>query len=76
MGRIRRQFWLESALALGCGALAAFTVVRRDWIEALTGLDPDGRSGSVEWLIVAALTACCVVAGRAALRELHHAALV
>jgi hypothetical protein len=76
MGTVRRQFWLESALALGCGALALLTLGWRDWIEALTGVDPDRHSGSVEWLIVAALAACCVVAGRAALRELQRAAPV
>jgi hypothetical protein len=73
MGKIRRQFWLESALALACGALAALTLVWRGWIEALTGLDPDHHSGSLEWIVVAGLATCSIVVGRAALNELRPA---
>jgi hypothetical protein len=31
------------------------TIFWPDWIEALTGYDPDRHDGSVEWLIVIAL---------------------
>jgi hypothetical protein len=37
-----------------CG-LAVFTIFWPDWIEALTGYDPEQHDGSVEWLIVIAL---------------------
>jgi hypothetical protein len=38
----------------------------RDWIEALTGFDPDHHNGSFEWLIVAGLFAASVLVARAA----------
>ena len=40
-----------------------------DWIEALTGWDPDHHNGSVEWLIVVALLAVAVAIGIMARRD-------
>jgi len=49
----RRRFWIE----LGAGAVAAIallaTLISREWIEAVFGVDPDHGSGSLEWAIVA-----------------------
>ncbi|MDQ6805926.1 MAG: ABC transporter permease [Actinomycetota bacterium] len=56
----RRRFWLDLALAILSSALFLLTLVWRDWIEKLTGLRPDGGSGSVEWAIVAVLFALAV----------------
>jgi hypothetical protein len=42
-------------LAGFCGGLAVLTVFWPDWIEALTGYDPDQHDGTVEGLIVLAL---------------------
>jgi hypothetical protein len=56
---VRPLFWIEVALAAFCGCLAVLTIVWTDWIEALTGYDPDRHDGSVEWLIVIALFAIC-----------------
>jgi hypothetical protein len=42
-------------LAGFCGGLAVLTIIWPDWIEALTGYDPDQHNGTVEWLIVIAL---------------------
>lgn len=63
METVRRRFWVESGLVLACGALAAVTLVWRDWIERLTGWDPDQHSGWLEWLILLALLACCIAVG-------------
>ena len=52
---IRTRFWLEACLAGLCGFLGLLTVFSRDWIEAITGFDPDQHSGSLEWIVVAGL---------------------
>lgn len=54
---LRRRFWPEAGLGVITAMLFLVTLVRRDWIEALFGIDPDAGSGSVEWLIVGALLA-------------------
>jgi hypothetical protein len=42
-------------LAGFCCGLAVLTIFWPDWIEALTGYDPDQHDGTVEWLILIAL---------------------
>jgi hypothetical protein len=65
----RTRFWLESALASLCGLLALVTVLRRDWIEAVTGFDPDRHSGALELASVVVLLVLFVVMTRAARLE-------
>jgi len=52
---LRRRFWPEAGLGLITGVLFLLTLVRRDWIEALFGIDPDNHSGSLEFMIVGGL---------------------
>jgi hypothetical protein len=66
---VRTRFWLEAGLATLCGFSAVLTLFWRDWIEALTGVDPDRHNGSIESLIVAALATSCAVAAFAARGE-------
>ena len=67
-------FWAEVLLAAAAAVLAVATAIRPDWIEELTGLDPDAGSGSAEWAItlVLALAAVALAVGarftRSALR--------
>ena len=52
---LRRRFWPEAVLGVVTAALFVFTLVRRDWIEVLSGVDPDQHNGSLELLIVGVL---------------------
>jgi len=60
---------LETAIALFAGALGVLTIVWHDWIEGLTGWDPDQHRGAYEWLIVGVLIALAVMLGAAARRN-------
>ena len=75
---LRVRFWVEAGLAAMCALLAILTLFTRDWIEALTGFDPDNHNGSFEWMIVAALALVCIllsIAARADWRRLRSSAL-
>lgn len=69
---VRRRFWIEAGLAALTAALALLTLVSREWIEWLTGTDPDGGSGSLEWMVVGSLGLAFVVSGLAARGELRR----
>ena len=49
--------------------LGILTIFWHDWIEALTGWDPDNHNGAVEWIAVAVLLAVAVAMGLAARRH-------
>ena len=53
--KLRRRFWVETVLASLTGALCVITPIWPDWIEAISGWDPDQHSGSVEWMIAGGL---------------------
>jgi hypothetical protein len=57
------RFWLEAGLAGVAGVLAVVTLLWRDWIELVFGVDPDGGNGSVEWLVVAVLLGAALAFG-------------
>ena len=55
--------FVESALAVGCAGLAVASMIQPDWIERLTGFEPDAGDGSAEWGVVAAFALAAIVAG-------------
>lgn len=78
MGKhLRVKFWIESIAAGLAAALGLLTLIWRDWIEAIFGVDPDHHNGSLEWIIVIGLLAvagACGILARAHRQRLrlHH----
>jgi hypothetical protein len=58
--RLRLQAKIESGVAILAAALFVLTLISREWIEFLTGWDPDGGSGALERGVVVVLAAIAV----------------
>jgi hypothetical protein len=61
MRSVRVRFWVEVGLAVLTIALFVLTLVSREWIEEIFGVEPDAGSGALEWGIVVALGIGAVV---------------
>jgi hypothetical protein len=51
----RARFWIEFSAASITALLCIITPFWPDWIEAISGWDPDQHDGSVEWMIAGGL---------------------
>jgi hypothetical protein len=67
--RSRPVFLVEICLAALTGVLTVVTLISREWIEFLFGVDPDHGSGSLEWLLVGALATASLLFGLLARHE-------
>ncbi|WP_233860289.1 hypothetical protein [Paraburkholderia sp. HD33-4] len=66
---LRPVFWVETVLASMTAFLAVLTAIWPDWIEGVSGFDPDRHNGSFEWGIVIVLFATTLVLVIMARRE-------
>jgi hypothetical protein len=71
--QVRARFWIEAVLAALTVALFILTLVSRNWIELVFGIDPDESSGSLEWLIVGGLFVLAVAFSALARAEWRRA---
>ncbi|BCJ40705.1 hypothetical protein GCM10010168_73070 [Actinoplanes ianthinogenes] len=63
------RFWIETGLAAVSLLALVLTLVWEDWIELLTGVDPDHHSGSLEMLIALGFAAVTIAFALLARRE-------
>ena len=61
MAHMRARFWIEAGLAVVSVLLLLTTLISREWIEVVFGVDPDHGSGSLEWLVVGGVALAAVV---------------
>jgi hypothetical protein len=59
---------IETTVAILTGALGIITIFWHDWIEILTGWDPDHHNGSLEVVLIVALLAASVTCAALARR--------
>jgi hypothetical protein len=60
---LRNRSWVETALGAATTILTAITLISREWIEVVFGVDPDHGNGALEWMIIAVLAAASVAFG-------------
>jgi ABC-type thiamin/hydroxymethylpyrimidine transport system permease subunit len=74
MERLRRRLRIEVVLAVISAVLCVLTLVFPEWIEELTGLEPDAGSGALEWIIAGAFLVAAVVSAVLARRDYRRLA--
>lgn len=69
------RFWMQSALAALSAVLFVLTLITREWVEALTGFEPDNGNGTFEFALAIALFALSVLTGTTATRTYRRVAV-
>lgn len=67
------RFWSEAVTGAVGLVLFTLTLFSREWIEVLTGWDPDGGNGSLEIAVAVGLLAITAVSMLAARRDYRRA---
>jgi hypothetical protein len=67
------RFWFEAITGAIGLALFVLTLFSREWIEELTGWDPDGGNGSLEIALAVGLLAISAISMLAARRDYQRA---
>ncbi|HEU0026888.1 MAG TPA: hypothetical protein VFQ25_07205 [Ktedonobacterales bacterium] len=62
MNSLRRRFWIELGATSVTLLVFMITVTHSDWIELVSGFDPDMGSGALEWALGAGLTLVVIAA--------------
>jgi hypothetical protein len=71
MRHLSAQARVEAAVAAATAVLCVLTIAWPDWVEGITGLDPDHGNGWFEWALVVVLALIslgCALRTRRALR--------
>jgi hypothetical protein len=63
------RIWVEAISATAAAVLASLTLLWPEWIESLTGFNPDHGNGSFEWMLVIGLGAVSAALSLLAWRE-------
>ena len=71
--RERLRFRVYAIFAIAFAIMTVLTMVWPDWIEALTGFNPDHGNGSAEEFITAVFAGAAVLAGGLAGMDWRHA---
>ena len=71
---VRRRFWIEAVAAGLTAILTVVTLISREWIEFVFGVDPDHGNGALEWAIVIALATATLLFSLLARAEWRQAA--
>jgi preprotein translocase subunit SecG len=74
MERLRTRLRIEVVLAVISAALCVLTLVFPEWIEELTGLEPDAGSGALEWIIAGVFLVAALVFSVLARRDYRRLA--
>jgi hypothetical protein len=73
VSHLRKRFWVELGLGLFCAVLAVLTMVWPDWIELVSGFDPDNHSGAVEAAITIGILSAALLLLALSRVEWHRA---
>ncbi len=68
---VRTRLRIKIVLAVISLVLAIVTAISAEWIEELTGWEPDGGSGALEWLIVIGFGAAAAILALLARRDVR-----